>query len=199
MASNFGSLYSRLPDNPITAKSDGKTYKHPVPPRDEKRVLIEVEVTPTNGIVIGGQHVRQGTHRLVVFKTDLPDIAARVATDDHKRAWAAAVSTYETALKRYVTTSIGKDDGSEAYRLRKEQAAKMFGETTISLEFCRNYPEGMPPIARLTEVEQLEAPETETNRDATRLENLVTKLAETLGKAMAASQQSSGARANQAR
>ena len=48
-------------------------------------------------------------------------------------------------------------------------------------------------------VEQLEAPETETNRDATRLENLVTKLAETLGKAMAASQQSSGARANQAR
>lgn len=198
-SSNFGSLYARLPDNPITAKSDGKTYKHSVPTRDEARVLIEVEVTPTNGIVIGGQHVRQGTHRLVVYETDLPDIEARVATDEHKRAWSEAIKTFNRALDRFVVSSVGKDDGSEAYRLRKEQAIKMFGDTTVSLEFSRNFPGGMPPIARLTKVEQLKAPETETNRDATRLEGLVTKLAETLGKAMAASQQSSGARANQAR
>lgn len=197
--SRFGSLYSRLPDNTITAKCDGKTYKHPVPTRDEKRWLIEVEVTPTNGIAIAGQHVRQGTSRLVVYETDLPDIEARVATDQHKSAWNAAVSTYNTALNRYITSTIGKDDGSESYRLRKEQAAKMFGETTPSLEFSRNHAGGMPPIAKLTKLEELKAPETETNRDATRLEQLVTKLAETLGKAMAASQQSSGARANQAR
>lgn len=200
MADNrHGSLYARLPDNPVTAKCDGKTYKHSVPTRDEERWLIEVEVTPTNGIAIAGQHVRHGTSRLVVYATDLPDIEARVATDQHKAAWSAAISTYNTALNRYIVSSIGKDDGSESYRLRKEQATKMFGETTVSLEFSRNYPAGMPPIAKLTKLEQLKAPETETNRDATRLEGLVTKLAETLGKAMAASQQSSGARANQAR
>lgn len=197
--SRFGSLYARLPDNPITAKCDGKTYKHPVAARDEKRVLIEVEVTPTNGISIGGQHVRQGTHRLVVYETDLPDIEARVATDEHKAAWSAAVSTYNNALNRYITSTIGKDDKSEAYRLRKEQATKMFGETSVSLEFSRNHAGGMPPIAKLTKLEELKAPETETNRDATRLEGLVTKLVETLGKAMSVSQQSSGARANQAR
>lgn len=199
MSSNFGSLYTRLPDNHVTAKSDGKTYQHLVPTRDERRALIEVEVIPTNGISLGGQHVRQGTHRVVVYETELPAIEARVASDEHKRAWAEAVKTYNRALERFVVNSVGKDDGSEAYRLRKEQASKRFGDTTVALEFSRAYPGGMPPIARLSKIEALDAPETETNRDSKRLEGLVTKLVDTLGKALVVSQSSGGARANQAR
>lgn len=199
MAENrFGSLYSKLPENPVTG-SDGKTYQHRVPARDERRVLIEVEVTPTNGISIAGQHVRQGVSRVVVYESELPDIEARVASDEHKRAWADAVKTYQRQLDRFILNTVGKDDGTEGWKLRREQAIKTFGETTVSLEYSRNFPGGLPPIARLTKVEQLKAPETETNRDATRLEGLVTKLVETLGKAMSVSQQSSGARANQAR
>ncbi len=181
--SRYGSLYGRLPENPATA-SDGKVYQHRVPTRDERRVLIEVEVTPTNGISIAGQHAKHGVSRLVVYASELPSIEERVASAEHKRAWENAVSTFEAQRERWLTNTIGRREETESYRLKRENAMKIYGETSPSIEFCRVYPGGLPPIASLKRIQELSAPETETNRDAKRLEGLITQLVDGLGRAV---------------
>ena len=81
----------------------------------------------------------------------------------------------------------------QEYIARRERAEKMFGATTPSLEFSRRHPHGRPPLASMEVVEDLPAPVTDTNREATRMENLIARLVDGLG-AKVAQQQAKGAR-----
>lgn len=190
----LGRLYAPLPKNTIKA-SDGKVYEHRVEPREESRVLIEVDVNPSNGVSIGGQHVRQGVHRVVVYESELGAIESMVASDREKADWAAAESAYQAGIDAYIKTSVGSPTDPrnasrpEEYRRAREIAVTRYGETNVALEYLRRAPElnknGRPPLNYCKTVELLSAPETEANRETRRLEGLIGRLVDQLGKAVA--------------
>jgi hypothetical protein len=183
----LGSLYAPLPRNHV--RHDGVVYEHRVPARDEQRVLVEVEVFPTNGISLGGQHVKQGKHRVVLYKSELEDLKARTASPQQIRDWDDAVASYEAQRERWVIGAVGKNDGSEQYRIKRERALAQYGETTPSLEFARKHPLGRPPVTAWSVVrETVDAPDTDTNRESKRLEHLISQLVDGLGKAVSQKQ-----------
>lgn len=190
--SRLGRLYAGLPKNTVKAK-DGKSYDHQVPARDESRVLIEVDVFPTNGMSIGGQHVKQGVHRVVVYESELDELSKRVATKRQVEEWDDAVRTYEAALEAYVAGSIGKRNSPKwandpsGYENARKLAVGKFGDTTPSLEFARRPGNagGRPPITRLDVIEELPAPTTQDNREAQRFEGLIARLVDSMAKVAA--------------
>jgi len=183
---NLGSLYARITDSSVQAKN-GRVYSHKVQARDEGRKLIKVEVYSANGVALGGQHVRQGTGEVVVFDSEMPEVLAQVASEEHKRDWKEAERVYMSTLARYLDNAVGKPPSHDRaqwpqdYTAKRERAEKMFGATTPSLEFCRRHPHGRPPLASCEVLEDLPAPITDANRDATRLEGLISRLVEGLG------------------
>jgi hypothetical protein len=189
MDRSLGSLYSPIPKNHI--KYEGSVYEHRVRPRDEKRVLVEVDVFPSNGTGIGGQHVKQGKHRVVLYQSDLEDLEAATASPQQIRDWDDAVASYEAQRERWVVGAVGKNDGSEQYRIKRERALAQYGDTTPSLEFCRKHPLGRPPVTSWRVLaENLDAPDTDSNRESKRLEHLIGQLVDGLGKAVSQKQTS---------
>jgi hypothetical protein len=173
MDRSLGSLYSPIPKNHI--KYEGSVYEHRVRPRDEKRVLVEVDVFPSNGTGIGGQHVKQGKHRVVLYQSDLEDLEAATASPQQIRDWDDAVASYEAQ--------------PEQYRIKRERALAQYGDTTPSLEFCRKHPLGRPPVTSWRVLaENLDAPDTDSNRESKRLEHLIGQLVDGLGKAVSQKQ-----------
>lgn len=184
----LGRLYAHIPDNKVQTSKHG-VHSHKAESRDEPRKLISVDVFPSNGMSVGGQHVHQGKHTVVVYASELEGLQARVASDEHKAAWRDAERTYQSALSRYLDNAVGKPPSNDRtswpqeYLTRRERAEKMFGETTVSLEFSRRFPGGRPPLSELSVIEDLPPPITAENRDRTRMETLLTQFVETLGKA----------------
>lgn len=183
MDRSLGNLYAPLPKNHV--KHEGAVYEHRVPARDEKRVLVEVEVFPTNGISLGGQHIKHGKSRVVLYQSELDELKSRTATAQQLREWDEAVASYEAQRERWVIGAVGKNDGSEQYRIKRERALAQYGDTTPSLEFCRKYPLGRPPVTSWKLVQDsVDAPDTDTNRESKRLELLIGQLVDGLGKAV---------------
>jgi len=183
---NLGTMGTRVPNLRVKC-ADGSFYDHRAHEKDEKRVLIEVDVHPTNGCVIGGQHVKQGVHRVVIYQSELDQVMGRVATPEQIREWKVAEDIYRANLAAYLDREAGKDDGTEKRRALREAAAQRYGESTTSLEFQRRDPaknrRGRPPITRLDIIDaDVDAPETEANREAKRLSMLITSLADMMVK-----------------
>lgn len=186
----LGRLYAHIPDNRVQTSKHG-VVSHKAEARDESRKLISVDVFPSNGMSVGGQYAKQGKSVVVIYASELEGLMARVASDEQKSAWRDAERAYQTALSRYLDTSVGKPPSNDRtswpqeYIVRRERAEKMFGETTVALEYSRRFPGGRPPLTELTVIEDLPAPTTAENRDRTRMESLLTSFVETLGKASA--------------
>ena len=187
--SRLGRLYAGLPKNPVKG-SDGVSYTHQVPARDEARLLIEVDVFPINGVSIGGQLAKHGKSRLVIYASELPEVEKRVATKAQIADWEDAVRVYEAALESYVDGAIGKRHSPKwlndptGYENARKLAVGKYGDTTPSLEFARRHKGGRPPITSLSIIEELPAPTTQDNREAQRFEALISRFVDTLGKAV---------------
>lgn len=190
----LGRLYAPLPKNAIKA-SDGKVYEHRVEPREESRVLLEVDVSPSNGVSIAGQFVKQGVHRVVVYESEVGSVESMVATDREKADWAAAESAYQAGVESFVKSTVGAPTDPrnvgrpEEYRRAREVAVTRYGDTNVALEYLRRAPDlnknGRPPLNSCKTVELLSAPETDSNRETRRLEGLIGRLVDQLGKAVA--------------
>lgn len=168
-----GTLWTDIPDTGIEG------IKHKVPVKREGRLLIEVDVTPTNGTVIAGQHVPQGTHQMLIYKSELPDVIAnKVAQPEHLAGWASAEKVFARIEKDYLDRTCGKltdlnKHNDEFMAYRKAEAAK-FGETSVAREFCKMFPRGMPPVKSLTVIKDVDAPTTIENQTDQKIEKLLT-------------------------
>lgn len=178
--STLGKLYAPLPD--LKVQTSRGVLSHKVEARDEPRKLIEIDVFPSNGMAIGGQHVHQGVHNVVIYASELEAIQKRVCSAEQVADWKDAERTYASALSRYLENACGKAPSANTdawpvkYRESRERATQMFGDTTVSLEFSRRHPLGRPPITKLSVIEDLPAPLTSENRERSRFENLIERL-----------------------
>jgi hypothetical protein len=94
-----------------------KGIPHRVPARNESRLLIRVEVIPQNGCDIGGQHVKQGTHDVIIYAGQLAETKALVRTEQAKADWARALRAYANHIAELVK---GKDEAQRARLLAED-------------------------------------------------------------------------------
>lgn len=188
-STNLGSLYRALPENPYVSAKTGKTYKHKVPARDERRALVRVTVAPSNGCAIGGQHVPAGTHEIVIYRSELDEVRADTASADQLAWWKSCEDQYRSMLAVHCARETGIKPGqamTEKDRAAWERAEESYGETTPSRLFAQRYPLGMPPIAKLEVLEDdVPAPETDTTRERDRFESLVERFTDAMVRAAA--------------
>lgn len=187
MPAESATLYTPIKPSPVKTK-DGVVVLHKVPARDEPRSLLKVNVMPSNGIVVAGQHVLTGISMLVVYDSELPAVEARVASPAHIAAWKRAEAVYASQLEAHVNQETGTKPGpmlSEQDRMSRQRSADRYGKSTVSELFAQEYPGGMPPILDLEILESVEPPETEITRERKRNADNAQIMAEAFASAMA--------------
>ena len=193
---HLGSLYSKIPDNWVNV--DGAPLKHRVPARDEKRMVVEVDVVPTNGCLVAKQHVKQGTSRVVIYESELTGVENMVLSDEHKRAWERSERTYLSQLEAHIQNTIGKpsDHRAETYRAERERVIEAYGESTPSKLFEQEYPKLNRPLRSMNVVKlDVAAPETPETRQRNQTEAAMKDLASAILSAVSAGAKKSRAEA----
>jgi hypothetical protein len=156
-----------------------KGTKHLVPPRNEGRLLLRVDVIPQNGMDVGGQYVPHGTHNVVIYRDQLDEVRALVQTEDAKRAFQMASETYAAQLAELI-----KDIplGVEGDRAREFKISRHPESIYSILAVDPRYKGGLGPLMSLEVIEDVPAPPTIENLQA----NGNATLAEAITRAVAA-------------
>ena len=151
---------------------------HKVPARNEARLLVEVEVIPQNGCDIGGQHVKQGTHRVVIYASELPDAKAYVRTEKAKADFARAEQIFANQLANLV-----KGLGETSYdKAERERRVAEYGESPYSIMAQDPaYTGGFGKLMRLEVIEEVPPPPTMETLQANQFDRLSSVLAGALG------------------
>lgn len=156
-----------------------KGVKHPVPPRNEGRVLLEVTVTPQNGTTVAGQHWPQGTSRRVVYESQMEEVLSRVASPEEAEAWDRAVKVHQAMLDEHVRRELRPTPEKEAdpsFQILKARTVKTFAGSP-SAEFCKLFATGKRPLAKVEVIDRAAPPETPENQQ----KNLVMQIAQAMG------------------
>lgn len=170
-----------------------KGVDHPVEPRNEARILIEVDVEPQNGTVICGQHLKHGKQRAVIYESELDAISARVRRPEHEADLKAAQRSYENALDQHMTRAAGRDwrtvlaDPQHRDHRSVKSMHERYGESSPWSEFARFHKTGMPPLKSLEVIEQVPPPDTAEAR-ADRADDRFAHFAQMVAEAIAGKQ-----------
>lgn len=141
---------------------------HKVPARNVGRMLLEVDVVPTNGASIGGQLVTAGTHKVLVYKDEIDGVLADVQTDEQKLAWSMAEKTFQSQADR----EFGKIKNPEDRR----KAEARWGQSVAAI-FAQTFQNGLPPIRSMRVLnDNVPAPSTTENVQANQIANLTEAL-----------------------
>lgn len=158
-----------------TTTIDWQSIPHKVPPRNEKRVLVEVDVDPVNGASEFCQIIPQGKHVVLLYESELAQLEKLTQDDEEKRDWATAVKQYESALARHLEP------------IKDERARKLAEESfgfSPSYYFSVMRPGGKRPFRSFRVLERnIPAPETPSNLQDTQFERLTEVLAKLVGAA----------------
>jgi hypothetical protein len=176
---NAGSLYAPLPKNPFVF--GGVAIEHRVPARDEGRVLLEVDVIPSNGVSVAGQYVAPGTHRVIVYATEVPAVEAMVRTPEEETEWNRSVAKHEAAMERTLVEAklsikdVAKDPDLASAR---RKAIASYGATSSEAILAQTFRTG---IGVLRSCKVLDAdvppPETDVVRERKRSEEMAEMMA----------------------
>lgn len=109
---------------------DWKSLPEPEERRAEPRVKIAVDVEPSNGTSLGGQHVK-GRWVGLVYRSQLGKILEMRQTEQHLAELESATERYEIALRE---------------KLKKSDTARERDGESPQMYFCARYPSGMPPL-----------------------------------------------------
>lgn len=176
-------LFGKLPDN----THDG--IKHRVPARDEERVVIEFEVASSNGCEVAQQHFPAGKHRALIYRSELAEVEAQVATKEQLAAWDVAVANHEAMLTTWLTSDVGFTKADLVDPAKVADVAKARGrydKSSPSQLFCQGmYRRGLPPLRNLSLVKDAPAPETEQTRMRGQSEGLIKDLVSALREVVA--------------
>jgi hypothetical protein len=191
MASTSG-LYSPIKDYPIVVNVDGKdvAVSHKCLPRDEERMVVEIEVTPSNGIGVCEQHVKPGKQLLALYKSQFPALRDRVASKEDQARWAEAGKSYEKRLEAFLSKECGAptayNQNDPQYLEARKRASLTYAETSQAQLYFDAHSAGCPPIASLRVVlESAAPPETPERKDRNAIDAIVTKLGDVLADALA--------------
>lgn len=177
---HLGTMNTAIPDNTVLV--NGKPIKHRVRPRDEARVAMEIEVTPTNGKLVGGQRIPKGKHVVIVYKSQVQSVLDMVMQPEHLAAWERATKNHERKLEAYLLDALGKPEAMKPaeYALHRERAIETYGATTPSSLFEIEYPKLNRPLMSAKVLEELAPPETPETKQRTQTENLLRDLVSAL-------------------
>lgn len=152
--------------------------KHKVPARNEPRLLVRVNVIPQNGCDIGGQHVKQGEHDVIIYSTDLPEVMALVRTDKAKADFARAKQVFANKIAALVR---GLGDSVHDNQERERRLAE-FGESPYSiLAEDPAYTGGFGKLESCVTLEDVPAPPTLENIQTRQFGDLTEAIREALG------------------
>lgn len=124
---------------------------HRAPARNEARVVLEVDVMPSNGTDICGQHVKTGVHKVAVYESELPQVQALVQTEADRVALAAAEQMYENEIQ-----TRARANGLDAEQVRVLRERENLSPWQF---FAKLKPTGMPPLRSMRVVERVGAPD----------------------------------------
>ena len=166
-----------MPAPEMAIDSSWKGVKHDLRggrTRNEQRVLIAVDVIPQNGCNIGDQHIPQGKHQVLVYGSELAAVRSLVRTDKARADLARAMETWQHQFDDHMK---GADDERE-----KKRRAETFGVSPYEiLAFDPSYRGGLGPLESLTVVEDVPAPPTLENLQASQFDRLGEKIAQAIG------------------
>jgi hypothetical protein len=154
---------------------DWKSIKHDVAPRNERRMLVEVDVE-TSGSTICGQRVPNGKSRILIYKSELASLEARTQSDEERADWATAVKSFKERL----AIRLNRIGDPEARRLAEET----FGESPSSIYhgLRGDGSRGLPPVRSFRVLlDDVQPPETPGNIQANQMSELAKTLAALLG------------------
>lgn len=155
-----------------------KGIKHLVPARNEGRLLVRVEVIPQNGCDIGSQHVKQGTHDVVIYASELDEVKRLVRTDAAKADFDRALRVFARKLEDLCR---GLGDSVE-HKLERQRRIAEFGESPYSIMAeDPAYRGGFGKLMNLTVIEEVPPPPTVENLQATQFGKLGDVIAAAVG------------------
>lgn len=119
-------------------------------PRNEERVIVQVDVEP-QGTEVAGHYTPHGKHFRLCYKSELPELRKRVQAKEHLDRLALAREMYERAFAEKV-----RECGGDA-----EMAAATIGVSTESFyDALPGGKGGRPPLKSLVEGPTVPAPYT---------------------------------------
>lgn len=124
---------------------------HRAPPRNEARVVLEVDVMPSNGTDVCGQHVKCGVHKVAVYASELPMVRALVQTEADHAALAAAERMYENEIATRARANGLDEAQTKVLRERENLSPWQY--------FAKLKPEGMPPLRSMRVLQEVGAPD----------------------------------------
>lgn len=160
-----------------TMDTSFRGIKHRVPPRNESRLLVRVNVIPQNGCDIGSQHVKHGEHDVIVYASELTDVMALVRTEKAKADFARAEQVFANQIADLVRNIPAGPEGDESRR----HAMERYGESPYSIMAQDpSYRGGFGKLMSCVVIEEVAAPPTVENLQATQFGELGRVLSEAL-------------------
>lgn len=143
-----------------------RAIAHDVEPRNESRLLIEVDVHPVSGIAEFGQNIPHGKSQLLIYQSQVKQLEKLTQTAEQKSDWESAKRAFERALKKHVDAI--KDPAA------RRAAEASYGQSPSSFyEDMRPGEGGLPPIVSYRIIaSDIPAPETPANLQANQMQAL---------------------------
>lgn len=168
--------------------------------RDDKRMIVEVDVAPSNGTIVCRQYVPHGKHKIVLYESDEAELSSLVQSDADRAAWAVAEEAHETRMGEYICQAMGirttPDRANAAWReaaavdakaAEAAETAKRRYHGHPSIEFARANPRrkhGIPPLRSAKPIERgivkPDTPATRVERQESTNTALLSKLADAI-------------------
>ena len=152
--------------------------KHLVPARNESRLLVRVEVIPSNGCDVGGQHVKRGTHDVIIYTSELAEVQSLVRTEQAKADFDRALKVFARKLED-LCRGLGN---STEHQIERQRRIDEFHESPYSIMAeDPAYRGGFGKLLSCTVLEEVPAPPTVENLQATQFGKLGEVLAAAVG------------------
>lgn len=154
---------------------DWKSIPHKAPARNERRVMVEVDVEPLNGQHEFCQIINHGKSVILIYESELPVLERLTQTEEEQRDWSHAVKQYEKERDRRLAKIPLHDE--HARRL----AVESMGQSPSSF-FETVQPGGKRPFkSHRVLARDIPPPETPANLQANQMDNLVRALQALIG------------------
>jgi hypothetical protein len=154
---------------------DWKSIQHKAPARNERRVMVEVDVEPVNGQHEFCQPINHGKSVILIYESELPVLERLTQTEEEQRDWAYAVKQYEKERDRRLAKIPLHDE------LARRLVVESMGQSPSSF-FETVQPGGKRPFkSHRVLARDIPPPETPANLQANQMSELAKTLAQLLG------------------
>lgn len=135
------------------------------PVRKESRVKMRVTVRPLSTSLpladgSGANYVKQGTHEILVYESDVPKVLAKVEEDPE--GIARAELAYDLRLRAWLREKQGRMplEDKSLWDSKTIDLCRQYNETNVPAEFYAAHLRSIRPLVSAEVLERVEAPET---------------------------------------